>query len=63
MTTQTNDRPRISAFPKCYLEALAAGEMSYAGGVHVRHFLDVVVTDLGEKAVGQCVSRPLAGRS
>ena len=41
--------------------ALAAGGMSYAGHVSVRHFLDVVVTDLGEQAVSQCVSRPLTG--
>lgn len=41
--------------------ALAAGDMTYAGQVDVRHFLDVVVTDLGEEAVSQCVSRPLTG--
>lgn len=42
-------------------KALAAGGMSYGGGVKVRHFLDVVVTDLGEEAVRRCVKRPLAG--
>jgi len=41
--------------------ALAAGGMNYAGKVNVRHFLDVVVTDLGEEAVSPCVTRPLTG--
>lgn len=41
--------------------ALAAGDMSYGGTVRVRHFLDVVVNDIGEEGVRQCVSQPLAG--
>jgi len=41
--------------------ALAAGDMTYAGQTNVRHFLDVVVTDLGEEAVVKCVSHPLKG--
>ena len=31
--------------------ALQAGGMDYGGGVSVRHFLDIVVNDLGEQAV------------
>ncbi len=42
-------------------QALAAGGMSYEGTVRVRHFLDVVVNDLGETAIRQLVTRPLAG--
>jgi heterodisulfide reductase subunit B len=41
--------------------ALAAGDMSYEGTIGVRHFLDVVVNDLGEQAIRQCVSRKLDG--
>jgi len=43
-------------------EALAAGGLSYQPGrVTVRHMLDVIVDDLGETAVRDKVSRPLAG--
>lgn len=42
-------------------QALAAGGMSYGGGVKVRHLLDVVVNDVGEQTVRQRVCRPLAG--
>jgi len=43
-------------------EALAAGGLSYRPGrVTVRHMLDVIVDDLGETAVRDKVSRPLAG--
>jgi len=42
-------------------EALAAGEMSYEGNVRVRHFLDVVVNDVGESAVRDRVSHRLTG--
>ncbi|MBN1764377.1 MAG: CoB--CoM heterodisulfide reductase iron-sulfur subunit B family protein [Sedimentisphaerales bacterium] len=42
-------------------KALAAGGMNYRGGVKVRHFLDVIVNDLGEEEVRGCVSRPLSG--
>ena len=42
-------------------KALAAGGMSYEGTIGVRHFLDVVVNDLGEQSVRQCVSRKLEG--
>ncbi len=40
-------------------EALAAGNMHYDGNVRVRHFLDVVVNDLGEDAVRSHVVKPL----
>ena len=42
-------------------KALAAGGMTYKGGVRVRHLLDIVVNDVGEKRVRQHVRRPLAG--
>jgi len=42
-------------------QALAAGGMSYTGGVRVRHLLDVVVHDLGEEAVRPHVRSPLTG--
>jgi len=42
-------------------KALAAGDMSYEGTVKVRHFLDVVVNDVGEQTVRQCVSSKLEG--
>ena len=43
-------------------EALAAGGLSYeAGRVRVRHFLDVLYTDIGETAVRDKVVRPLEG--
>jgi len=42
-------------------KALAAGDMSYEGTVGVKHFLDVVVNDVGEQAVRQCVTRPMEG--
>jgi heterodisulfide reductase subunit B len=41
--------------------ALKAGGMDYQGGIRVRHFLEVVVNDLGEGAVRRLVSRPLSG--
>lgn len=41
--------------------ALAAGGMQYRGSVRVRHFLDVVVNDVGEDAVRAQVTRSLAG--
>jgi heterodisulfide reductase subunit B len=41
--------------------ALAAGGMSYEGGVRIRHFLDVVVRDLGETAIREQVKHPLNG--
>jgi len=42
-------------------KALAAGGMSYRGTVAVRHFLDVVVNDVGEQAVRRSVTHPLEG--
>jgi len=42
-------------------KALAAGGMSYNNSVKVRHFLDVVVNDMGEQAVRECVSQALGG--
>ncbi|MFH1919852.1 MAG: CoB--CoM heterodisulfide reductase iron-sulfur subunit B family protein [Planctomycetota bacterium] len=41
--------------------ALAAGGMDYTGKVHVRHFLDVVVNDVGEETVKSRVKRDLSG--
>ncbi|HNT89188.1 MAG TPA: CoB--CoM heterodisulfide reductase iron-sulfur subunit B family protein [Candidatus Hydrogenedentes bacterium] len=41
--------------------ALAAGSMRYRGTVAVRHFLDVVVNDVGEETVRAQVTRPLPG--
>jgi len=40
--------------------ALRAGGMDYGGTVQVRHFLDIVVNDLGEQAVRAAVKRDLA---
>ncbi|HUT01423.1 MAG TPA: CoB--CoM heterodisulfide reductase iron-sulfur subunit B family protein [Phycisphaerae bacterium] len=42
-------------------KALAAGGMEYNGHVQVRHFLDVVVRDVGEERVRESVTKPLAG--
>jgi len=44
-------------------KALATGGMSYDGGVRVRHFLDVVVNDVGEDAVRTRTTKSLAGLS
>jgi heterodisulfide reductase subunit B len=41
--------------------ALQAGGMDYEGTVRVRHFLDIVVNDLGEEAVRGHVVRDLSG--
>jgi heterodisulfide reductase subunit B len=40
--------------------ALQAGGMDYCGTVRVRHFLDIIVNDLGEAAVRQHVQRDLS---
>jgi len=42
-------------------EALWAGGMYYRGTVRVRHFLDIVVNDLGEEAIRAHVKRDLSG--
>lgn len=42
-------------------KALAAGGMSYGGTVRVRHFLEIMVSDVGEDAVRNCVKQPLTG--
>lgn len=43
-------------------EALAAGGLSYqAGSLRIRHFLDVVVNDVGYEAVKAHVTKPLQG--
>lgn len=42
-------------------KALAAGGMSYDGEVKVRHFLDVVINDVGAEAVRNRTSSPLTG--
>jgi len=41
--------------------ALRAGGMDYGGTVRVRHFLEILVKDLGEEAVRRVVTRPLTG--
>jgi heterodisulfide reductase subunit B len=41
--------------------ALEKGGMRYDGGIRVRHFLEVVLNNVGEKAVRQRVERPLGG--
>jgi heterodisulfide reductase subunit B len=41
--------------------ALRAGDMDYRGTVRVRHFLDIVVSDLGEEAVKSHVKQDLSG--
>lgn len=43
-------------------EALAAGELSYVpGSLEIRHLLDVIVYDIGLKAVEKLVVQPLTG--
>jgi heterodisulfide reductase subunit B len=42
-------------------KALEAGGMEYRGTVRVRHFLDVVVNDLGREVIERHVVRPLDG--
>jgi len=41
--------------------ALAADAMDYTGSVRVRHFLDILVNDLGEQAISEKVRRDLSG--
>jgi len=41
--------------------ALKVGGMDYAGTVKVRHFLDVLVNDLGEEMIRASARRPLTG--
>lgn len=41
--------------------ALRAGGMEYQNSIHVRHFLDVVVRDIGEEEIRQHVAKPLTG--
>jgi heterodisulfide reductase subunit B len=43
-------------------QALSAGHLKYqAGGVHVRHLLDVICTDIGEEKIKEKVVNPLTG--
>jgi heterodisulfide reductase subunit B2 len=42
-------------------EALAAGGLSYAGGVKTRHLLEVLVAGAGLESLGAAVTKPLAG--
>jgi len=43
-------------------QCLAAGGLSYQSGrVKIRHILDVIVTDIGERAIRDKVVRPLTG--
>jgi heterodisulfide reductase subunit B len=41
--------------------ALRAGGMDYRNSVHVRHFLDVMVRDVGEEEIRRRVKQPLSG--
>ncbi|MCD4733887.1 CoB--CoM heterodisulfide reductase iron-sulfur subunit B family protein [bacterium] len=41
--------------------ALEAADLSYHGGVKVRHFLDVLVNDIGRERIEEAVTRPLEG--
>ena len=54
----------IAEDPKLHDEirrALQAGGMDYNGTVRVRHFLDILVNDLGEEAVKRHIKRDLSG--
>lgn len=54
----------MAANPKLRAEirrALGAGGLDYGGTVRVRHFIDIVVNDLGEEAVKSRVKRDLSG--
>ncbi|WP_421902068.1 CoB--CoM heterodisulfide reductase iron-sulfur subunit B family protein [Maridesulfovibrio sp.] len=42
-------------------EVLAASGLTYAGGVAVRHILDVLINDVGKKKIGQRVFNGLQG--
>jgi len=42
-------------------EALAVVDLEYGGSVMVRHLLEVLVNDLGRKAIEEKVTRPLEG--
>jgi heterodisulfide reductase subunit B len=42
-------------------DALAAGGMTYGGKVSVRHFLDILVHEVGEQGIREAVKRPLTG--
>jgi len=41
--------------------ALQAGGMDYSGSIRVRHFLDILVNDLGEEPIKRHVQRDLSG--
>ncbi len=41
--------------------ALAAGDMTYSGGVHVRHPLDILLHDIGVERIKTAVKKPLEG--
>jgi sugar phosphate isomerase/epimerase len=53
MTTQPIDRPRISAFPKCYLEALAAGEMDLFAWIEMSRDLGAQGLEMYDKFLQQ----------
>jgi heterodisulfide reductase subunit B len=42
-------------------EALAVIDLEYGGSVAVRHFLEVLVNDVGQKVMRESVARPLEG--
>lgn len=52
------ENPKLAAEIR---KALQAGDMDYVGTVRVRHFLDIVVNDLGEETVKRNVKRDLSG--
>jgi heterodisulfide reductase subunit B2 len=59
---RTNER--LAKSPElrgCVRDALAAGDMEYRGTVRVRHFLDVLIHDLGREAIQRHLVRPLDG--
>ncbi|MEO5373644.1 MAG: CoB--CoM heterodisulfide reductase iron-sulfur subunit B family protein [Alphaproteobacteria bacterium] len=49
------------SFKKDMNEALQAGGRSYDGALHVRHFCEVLVNDIGMDAVKANVTKPLKG--
>lgn len=50
-----------STLKKDVRHALQAGGMDYQGSVRVRHFLDIVINDVGEQQVKSHVQRDLTG--
>jgi len=60
--TKTNDyMARNPSLKRTMDGALAAAGLSYSGKIHVRHFLDVLVNDVGEQSIRAKVTKPLKG--